>query len=127
MMRRFPFFFDMVRNVEMALAKVDLPLARHYAALVDDADLRDRVFALLEEEFCRTRSMILHVTEQQKLLETNSDLARSLQLRTPYIDPMSLIQIELLRRKRAGDTSSALDQVLAATINGIAAGLRNTG
>ncbi len=127
MMRRFPFFFDMVRNVEMALAKVDLPLARHYAALVNDANLRDRVFALIEEEFCRTRSMILHVTEQQKLLETNPDLARSLQLRTPYIDPMSLIQIELLRRKRAGDASVALDQVLAATINGIAAGLRNTG
>ena len=127
MMRRFPFFFDMVRNVEMALAKVDLPLARQYATLVADADLRERVLAMVEDEFQRTRRMILAVTDQQVLLETNPDLAKSLQLRTPYIDPMSLIQIELLRRKRGGDTSDYLDHVLAATINGIAAGLRNTG
>jgi phosphoenolpyruvate carboxylase len=127
MMRRFPFFFDMIRNVEMALAKVDLPLARQYASLVPDTDLRERVFSLLEEEFHRTRRMVLEVTGQKTLLETNPDLAKSLQLRTPYIDPMSLIQIELLRRKRSGAHSDDLDYVLAATINGIAAGLRNTG
>lgn len=127
MMRRFPFFFDMVRNVEMALAKVDLPLARQYASLVPDSSLRDQVFARLTEEFQRTRRMILVVTGQQTLLETNPDLAKSLQLRAPYIDPMSLIQIELLRRKRSGEKSDLLDHVLAATINGIAAGLRNTG
>lgn len=127
MMRRFPFFFDMVRNVEMALAKVDLPLARQYASLVTDTELRTRTLALLEDEFCRTRRMILAVTGQQELLETNPDLAKSLQLRTPYVDPMSLIQIELLRRKRSGTTTDSLDHVLAATINGIAAGLRNTG
>jgi phosphoenolpyruvate carboxylase len=127
MMRRFPFFFDMIRNVEMALAKVDLPLARQYASLVPNTDLRERVFSLLEEEFHRTRRMVLEVTGQNNLLETNPDLAKSLQLRTPYIDPMSLIQIELLRRKRSGAHSDDLDYVLAATINGIAAGLRNTG
>lgn len=127
MMRRFPFFFDMVRNVEMALAKVDLPLARQYAALVPDIPLRERVFARLTEEFQRTRRMILAVTGQQNLLETNPDLVKSLQLRAPYIDPMSLIQINLLRRKRNGEKSDLLDHVLAATINGIAAGLRNTG
>ncbi len=127
MMRRFPFFFDMVRNVEMALAKVDLPLARQYATLVKDAELRKRVFSMFEEEFWRTRKMLLVVTGQQDLLETNPDLVKSLQLRTPYIDPMSLIQIELLRRKRSGMNTACLDQVLAATINGIAAGLRNTG
>jgi len=127
MMSRFPFFFDMVRNVEMALAKVDLPMARQYAALVVDADLRSRVFNLLEEEFLRTRRMVIEITGQKNLLETNPDLVKSLQLRTPYIDPMSLIQIELLRRKRSGDRTDGLDHVLAATINGIAAGLRNTG
>jgi phosphoenolpyruvate carboxylase len=127
MMRRFPFFFDMVRNVEMALAKVDLPLARQYASLVPDADLRTRVFTRLEKELHRTCGMILEVTGQKSLLETNPDLAKSLQLRAPYIDPMSLIQIELLRRKRSGAQSDDLDYVLAATINGIAAGLRNTG
>ncbi len=127
MMHRCPFFYDMVRNVEMALAKVDLPLARQYASLVDDADLRERVFTMIEEELHRTRRMVLEVTEQKDLLETNPDLARSLQLRNPYIDPMSLIQIELLRRKRTGKEDEGLDYVLAATINGIAAGLRNTG
>jgi len=127
MMRRFPFFFDMVRNVEMAMAKVDLPLARQYAALVPDAALRERVFAMLVDELQRTRRAVLEVTGQGRLLETDPDLARSLRLRKPYVDPMSLIQIELLRRKRGGRESEGLDYVLAATINGIAAGLRNTG
>ncbi|BCR06832.1 phosphoenolpyruvate carboxylase [Desulfuromonas versatilis] len=127
MMRRFPIFFDMVRNVEMALAKVDLPLARAYSGLVADAGLRRRVFDLLVDEFRRTRRMVLEITGQQRLLQTNPDLAHSLRLRNPYVDPMSLIQIELLRRKRAGKASEELDYVLAATISGIAAGLRNTG
>ncbi len=127
MMREFPIFTDMVRNVEMALVKVDLPLARRYAELVDDEELRERVFAMIVEEYRRTRTMVLKVTGQQLLLENNPDLARSLRLRNPYVDPMSLIQIELLRRKRAGDDSEELNYALAATIHGIAAGLRNTG
>jgi phosphoenolpyruvate carboxylase len=127
MMRRFPFFYDLIRNVEMALAKVDLPLARLYAGLVADEALRERVFAIFATEYRQTRQMLLAVTGQQDLLENNPDLAHSLRLRAPYIDPMSLIQIELLRRKRAGEESEELDYVLAATINGIAAGLRNTG
>ncbi len=127
MMRRFPIFFDMVRNVEMALAKVDLPLARRYAGLVSDDALRQRVMDLLTDEYRRSRTMILEVTGQKRLLQTNPDLAQSLRLRNPYVDPMSLIQIELLRRKRQGQGDSELDHVLAATINGIAAGLRNTG
>lgn len=127
MMQRFPFFFDMVRNVEMALAKVDMPLARQYATLVNDEGIRSRVLTTIEDEFKRTRKMLLIITGQHDLLENSPDLAKSLQLRTPYVDPMSLIQIELLRRKRSGNQSAYLDQVLAATINGIAAGLRNTG
>jgi phosphoenolpyruvate carboxylase len=111
----------------MALAKVDLPLARQYASLVPDSELRERVFALLVDEFERTRRMVLDITGQSRLLENNPDLAHSLRLRNPYVDPMSLIQIELLRRKRSGRASEELDYVLAATINGIAAGLRNTG
>ncbi len=127
MMRRFPFFFDMVRNVEMALSKVDLPLARCYAALVPDSALRERVFDMFIDEYYRTRRMILQVTAQQQLLQTNPDLAGSLRVRTPYIDPVSLIQIELLRRKRAGEESEELNYALATTISCIAAGLRNTG
>ncbi len=127
MMGEFPFFFDLIRNVELALTKVDLPLARLYAELVTDVALRERVFSLFVEEFSRTRRMVLEVTGQSRLLERNPDLARSLALRNPYVDPMSLIQIELLRRKRAGERSEELDYVLASTISGIAAGLRNTG
>lgn len=127
MMRRFPFFFDMVRNVEMALSKVDLPLARCYAALVPDAGLRERVFEMFIDEYYRTRRMVLQVTAQQQLLQTNPDLAGSLRVRTPYVDPVSLIQIELLRRKRAGEASEELNYALATTISCIAAGLRNTG
>ena len=103
MMKRFPFFFDLIRNIEMALAKVDLPLARLYAELVEDANLRARVWTLLTDEFERTRRAVLTVTGQQILLETNPDLARSLRLRDPYIDPMNLIQIELLRRRRQSE------------------------
>jgi phosphoenolpyruvate carboxylase len=71
--------------------------------------------------------MVLSITRQTRFLENNPALARSIQLRKPYVDPLSLIQIELLRRKRDGEESDELDFVLAATINGIAAGLRNTG
>ena len=70
---------------------------------------------------------VLDVTGQSRLLENNAPLARSLRLRNPYVDPLSLIQIELLRRKRAGEESEELNYVLAATISGISAGLRNTG
>ncbi|HYR01768.1 MAG TPA: phosphoenolpyruvate carboxylase, partial [Syntrophobacteria bacterium] len=127
MMRRFPFFFDLIRNVELALTKVDLPLARLYASLVTDGPLRERVFAMIVEEYQRTRRMVLTVTGQSRLLEKNPALAGSIRLRNPYIDPLSIIQIELLRRKRGGEESEELNYVLAATINGIAAGLRNTG
>ncbi len=127
MMKHFPFFFDLVRNVELALAKVDLPLARRYARLVEDEALRQRVLEMVETEFRLTRRMILEVTGQQDLLETNPDLVRSLRLRNPYVDPMSLIQIELMRRKYRGDGSDELNYVLAATVSGIAAGMRNTG
>ncbi len=127
MMRRFPFFYDLIRNVELALTKVDLPLARLYSNLVPDSGVRDRVFGMVVEEYQRTRRMVLAVTGQTRLLENNTPLARSIRLRNPYVDPLSLIQIDLLRRKRAGDESEELNYVLAATISGISAGLRNTG
>jgi len=127
MMSRFPFFYDLIRNVELALTKVDLPLARLYSGLVPDSGLRERVFGMLVDEYQRTRRVVLEVTGQSRLLEKNQALARSIRLRNPYVDPLSLIQIELLRRKRGGDESEELNYVLAATISGISAGLRNTG
>ncbi|MFN8474749.1 MAG: phosphoenolpyruvate carboxylase [Anaerolineae bacterium] len=127
MLRDFPLFEDIIRNVEMGLAKADMPIARLYADLVPDAAMRERVFAMLLEEYERTVRMVLRITGQTSLLERNQVLTRSIKLRNPYVDPMSLIQIELLRRKRQGETSDALNYALAATMNGIAAGLRNTG
>ncbi len=127
MMSDFPLFHDLIRNVEMGMAKGDLGIARRYASLVEDDALRERVFGLIEEEFRRTRDVLLRITGQSRLLEANPVLARSIRLRNPYVDPMSLIQVELLRRKRAGEEGEALDYALAATINGISSGLRNTG
>lgn len=127
LMRQFPFFSELIANVEMGLAKADLSIARLYAGLVSDAELRERVFGMLFEEFERTKRVVLRLTEQKTLLEKNPVLARSIRLRNPYVDPLSLIQVELLRRKRGGDDNENLNYALAATINGIAAGLRNTG
>jgi phosphoenolpyruvate carboxylase len=128
----FPLFIDILRNVEMALAKSDFGIARLYASLVEDEALRNRVFTTLEAEFDLTRRMLLAITRQQRLLETNPVLERSIRLRNPYVDPMSLIQVELIRRKRAAiaqgqPDSPELNRAISATINGISAGLRNTG
>ncbi|MDR3736522.1 MAG: phosphoenolpyruvate carboxylase [Acidobacteriaceae bacterium] len=127
MTKSFPLMLDIIRNVEMALAKSDFGIARLYASLVEDAALRDRVFSKLEAEFERTRIMVLAVTGQTDLLQANQVLARSIRLRNPYVDPLSLIQVELIRRKRAGEDTDAMNRAIASTINGISAGLRNTG
>jgi phosphoenolpyruvate carboxylase len=125
--RGFPMLTDLLRNVELGMAKADLGIARTYSGLVKNAALRNRVFSMLEDEFFRTRRMILRVLGQRELLAKNRVLARSIRLRNPYVDPMSLIQVELLRRKQQGEESSGLEYPLGATINGIAAGLHNTG
>ena len=132
MARNFPLFLDIIRNVEMALAKADFGIARLYASLVEDEALRDRVFKTLEDEFNLTHRMLLAITGQSRLLETNPVLERSIRLRNPYVDPMSLIQVELVRRKRQAAAkgepdSPELNRAISATINGISAGLRNTG
>jgi phosphoenolpyruvate carboxylase len=125
--RSFPLFADLLRNVELGMAKADLGIARLYSELVKNSALSQRVFSMLEEEFLRARRMILRLTGQRELLSRNRVLARSIRLRNPYVDPMSLIQVELLRRKQQGQKSSELEYPLGASINGIAAGLHNTG
>jgi phosphoenolpyruvate carboxylase len=132
MTRDFPLFLDIIRNVEMALAKSDFGIAHLYASLVEDEALRERVYTMLKAEFDLTHKMLLAVTGQQRLLETNPVLERSIRLRNPYVDPMSLLQVELIRRKRMaiarGEADSPeLNRAISATINGISAGLRNTG
>jgi phosphoenolpyruvate carboxylase len=127
MLERFPLFSVLIRNVEITMAKADMSIARLYSELVPDEKLRCRVFEMIRDEFERSLQMVLLVTGQSELLEDNAVLARSIRLRNPYVDPMSLIQVELLRRKRAGNNTPELNNALAATINGIAAGLHNTG
>jgi phosphoenolpyruvate carboxylase len=132
MVRGFPLFLDIIRNVEMGLAKADFQVARLYADLVEDQALRDRVYKKLLAEFELTQRMILAILGQSTLLQTNTVLEHSIRLRNPYVDPMSLIQVELLRRKRAAlraghPVPAELDRAITATINGISAGLRNTG
>ncbi|MBS1814462.1 MAG: phosphoenolpyruvate carboxylase [Acidobacteria bacterium] len=133
MMRDFPLFIDIIRNVEMALAKSDFGIARLYASLVADEGVRERVLKKLEEEFEKAKRAVLAITGQKELMEQNPVLARSIRLRNPYVDPITFIQLELIRRKR--ETPEKLDPVkeaeinraITATINGISAGLRNTG
>ncbi len=127
MLEKFPLFEDLLRNVETGLAKADYRIARRYSELVQDVDLRERVFVMLEEEFNRTLRMILSITKQDTVLQHDQRLANSIRLRNPYVDPMSLVQLSLLKRKRNGEHGESLDYALSATINGISAGLRNTG
>ena len=127
MAQEFPLFIDLLRNVEMALGKADLGTARLYSTLVKDTNLRERIYDLFEAEFHRTVRAVLLVTRQKELLESNQVLAHSIKLRNPYVDPMHLIQVDMLRRKRAGEDTPEVNRAIAATINGISAGLRNTG
>ncbi|MBZ5663881.1 MAG: phosphoenolpyruvate carboxylase [Acidobacteriia bacterium] len=131
MMRGFPLFASLIRSVEIAMAKADFAIARIYADLVTDAALGDRIFKMLQKEFERTGRLILTITGQKELLEKNPVLFRSVRLRNPYVDPLSLIQVDLLRRKRAAGANApldpSLDYAIGATMNGIAAGLHNTG
>jgi len=113
--------------VELALGKVDLATARIYSSLVEDAGLRERIYDLFDGEFHRTVRALLAILQQSELLERNHVLANSIRLRNPYVDPMHLIQVDMLRRKRAGEDTPEVNRAIAATISGISAGLRNTG
>ena len=127
MAHEFPLFIDLLRNVEMALGKVDLATARVYSSLVENAKLRERIYDMFDGEFHRTVRAVLAITEQTELLQSNQVLAHSIKLRNPYVDPMHLIQVDMLRRKRGGEDTPEVNRAIAATISGISAGLRNTG
>jgi phosphoenolpyruvate carboxylase len=122
-----PFFTAMLGNMEMVLFKSDLGIASRYAALVPDRALAETVFGQIRAEWERTVEAVLKITGQSTLLEQNPDLAAVIRARLPYIDPLNHLQIELIRRRRAGDDGEAVRQGVHTTINGIAAGLRNTG
>jgi phosphoenolpyruvate carboxylase len=127
MYRDWPFFRTLLSNMDMVLAKTDMTIASRYAELVVDAVLRERVFSRLRMEWQRTVDGLLQITEQKELLEGNPALARSFRNRSPYIDPLNHMQIELLRRFRSGDSDERTKRAILLTINGVAAGLRNSG
>jgi len=131
MYRNWLFFRSLVDNLQMVLVKADMRIARQYATLVADEDERDRLFSMIEAEFRRTLKAILEITEQHTVLERQPQLLASLRLRDPYVDPMSYFQVRLLRELRRLPVDDPgrgghLQAVLR-TINGIAAGLQNTG
>ena len=127
MYREWPFFQMLLSNMDMVLAKSDIAIASRYAELVSDVGLRERIFARLRAEWQASIEALLAIMEQNQLLETNPLLARSIRNRFPYMDPLNHMQIELLRRYRAGDGDEDVVTGIHLTINGIAAGLRNSG
>jgi phosphoenolpyruvate carboxylase len=127
MYRDWPFFRTMLSNMDMVLAKTDPGIASRYAELVSDPGIREKIFSRLHEEWMDSVQAVLAISRQQGLLESNPPLARSIRNRFPYIDPLNHIQVELLRRYRSGDTSQFVIQGIHLSINGIAAGLRNSG
>ena len=127
MVAAWPFLGATLSNLEMVLAKSNMDIARRYAGLVPDVALRKAVFATIESGWNRTRDTLLSLTGQSSLLERQPALARSVQLRLPYIDPLNELQIDLIRRRRAGEADDRIAEGIHLTINGIAAGLRNSG
>ncbi|MEK9876747.1 MAG: phosphoenolpyruvate carboxylase, partial [Betaproteobacteria bacterium] len=122
-----PFFHVMMSNMDMVLAKSDISIASRYAELVEDLDLRKRIFKKIEDEWHLTTEWLLKITAQRYVLERNPALSRSLQSRSPYIDTLNHLQIELLSRYRSGANDEQTKRSILQTINGISAGLRNSG
>jgi phosphoenolpyruvate carboxylase len=128
-----PFFQTLIDNAQLTMRKADMTIAALYAELVEDEKIRRRIFGLLEKEFARTEAAILAVTGQKQLLAREPVLLKSVQLRNPYIDPLNYLQVEMIRRLRAGEKkltaaeAESIRAVIELTINGISGGLKNTG
>ncbi len=127
MVKQWPFFKTLLSNIDMVLAKSDLALASRYAELVPDARLRHKIFGIIETEWHRTVAALALITGEKHLLAGNPALQRSIRHRFPYIDPLHHLQIELIRRYREGQSDERVQRGIYISINGIAAGLRNTG
>ena len=127
MYRQWPFFRTLLSNMDMVLAKSDLALASRYAGLVEDARLRKRIFSAIEAEWRSTADALKLITGEKQRLAGNAALQRSIRHRFPYIDPLHHLQVELIRRYRAGLVDDRVRNGIHISINGIAAGLRNTG
>ncbi len=122
-----PFFSAMLANAELALAKADLPIAERYVQLVEPVELRERIWSRIKSEYELTRSSLLLVTNQERLLDREPVLQKSIERRNPYVDPLSFIQLDLMRRLRSEGRPGVLLRPVLLAINGIAGALRNTG
>jgi len=122
-----PFFRTTIANMEMVLAKSSMALAKQYAGLVEDRALATGIFVRIEAEWDLTYAAVLAISGQAKLLENNPGLADSINRRMPYVNALGHLQINLLRRRRAGDDSEAIHSGIHMSINGVSAGLRNSG
>jgi phosphoenolpyruvate carboxylase len=127
MYRDWPFFRTLLSNMDMVLAKSNIAIASRYAELVADEALREEIFSRIRAERQRSIDALLAITGHDALLGTNPLLARSIQNRFPYLDPLNHVQVELLKRHRADDADPSISEGIHLTINGVAAGLRNTG
>ena len=127
MYAQWPFFRTLLSNMDMVLAKSDLALASRYSELVAEKKLRQKVFTMIEAEWHRTSDALALITGAKQRLEGNADMQRSIRHRFPYIDPLHHLQVELMRRYRAGQVDERLQKGIHMSINGVAAGLRNTG
>lgn len=122
-----PFFRTLVQNMEMVMAKSDMTVARRYATLVPDPALAARIYGEIRDEWQRTHDAVLAITGHDRLLGGQPELDRLIRLRMPYVEPLNHVQIELIRRRRAGDEDPRVREGILLAINGVAAGLRNSG
>ena len=127
MAETWPFFRTVVQNMEMVMAKADMAIARRYAGLVPDAALAERIYDAIRAEWDRTVAAVLSITGQDALLGGQPELDRLIRQRMPYVEPLNHVQIELIRRRRAGDDDPRVSNGILLAINGVAAGLRNSG
>jgi phosphoenolpyruvate carboxylase len=127
MYKQWPFFRTLLSNMDMVLAKSDLALASRYSELVGDTRLRKKIFSAIEAEWQRTAEALTLITGDRQRLANNPALQRSIRHRFPYIDPLHHLQVELVRRYREGQADDRVQRGIHISINGIAAGLRNTG
>ncbi|MFK8250607.1 phosphoenolpyruvate carboxylase [Ancylobacter terrae] len=127
MYREWPFFRTQLSNMDMVLAKSSIAIASRYAELVEDVELRESIFGRIRAEYHESIDWLLKISQQEKLLGGNRMLDRSIRARFPYIDPLNHLQVGLLRKYRANDTEEKVLQGIQLTINGISAGLRNSG
>ncbi|WP_036503079.1 phosphoenolpyruvate carboxylase [Nocardia aobensis] len=125
--RRWPFFRTVMSNLAQVMAKADMDIAASYAELVEDATLRATIFGMIRDEFDRTVQVHAAITGSDQLLSDNPALAESIRNRFPYLEPLNQMQVDLLRRRRAGDESELVERGILLTMNGLATALRNSG